>query len=380
LNSGISKVKFFLHYPDIPTVKVFYLYRAMYKWLRSLLFLFPPEFVHHFSMAVLNGISALGPGRYLLRRLFSLNDPSLENTLAGIPCKNTLGLAAGFDKNALFLQPLETLGFGIVEIGTVTPLPQSGNPRPRLFRLKKDQALINRMGFNNHGVDQIARRLEKWKNKSSPIQKRLVIGGNIGKNKITPNENAWQDYGICFEKLFPWVDYFVVNVSSPNTPGLRELQEKESLRKIFIHLQSLNKKNPQPKPLFLKISPDLTGSQLDDVIELALEIQLSGLVVSNTTIGREELKTSPEKLDQAGSGGLSGKPLRQKSTDMIRYIHEKTNHGLLLIGSGGISSAEDALEKMQAGAKGVQVWTGFIYQGPAIAKKILKGILKNHRQ
>src|SRR5450432_4796680 len=273
----------------------------MYKWLRSLLFLFPPESVHHFSMFILNGISVTSPGRYLLRKAFSVNDDALHKSFAGLNFKNPVGLAAGFDKNALYMQSLETLGFGFVEIGTVTPLAQSGNPKPRLFRLKKDVALINRMGFNNLGVDIVAARLKKWKEKDpSSGNQRFRIGGNIGKNKATPNENAWQDYNICFEKLYPWVDYFVVNVSSPNTPGLRELQEKESLRNILVRLQDLNKKYGEQKPLLLKIAPDLELSQLDDVIDLATEINLDGLVVSNTSVSREGLLHSAKELTRIG--------------------------------------------------------------------------------
>jgi dihydroorotate dehydrogenase len=345
----------------------------MYKWLRYLLFFFPPEAVHHFSMFILNGISATRPGRYMLRKAFTIEDPVLQKTFLGLSFKNLLGLAAGFDKNALYLQSLETLGFGFVEIGTVTPLAQKGNPKPRLFRLKKDEALINRMGFNNDGADQVAARLKKWKEK--PVDSgngQLIIGGNIGKNKITPNEHAWQDYATCFEKLFPWVDYFVVNVSSPNTPGLRELQEKESLRKILTHLQSLNKNHPQQKPLLLKISPDLSYTQLDDVINLALEIRLDGLVVSNTSISREGLKTTAGELEKTGAGGLSGRPIRKKSTEFILYITKKTNQRLPIIGSGGIHFAVDAKEKTDAGAELIQIWTGFIYEGPCLVKRILR--------
>jgi dihydroorotate dehydrogenase len=349
----------------------------MYKWLRSLLFIFPPESVHHFSMFILNGIAATRPGRFLLRNTFSCNDPALKTEFAGISFKNVVGLAAGFDKNALYLQSLETLGFGFIEVGTVTPLAQPGNPRPRLFRLKEDDALINRMGFNNQGVDAVVERLKKWKQKPPDSGNReLRIGGNIGKNKNTPNENAWQDYAICFEKLFPWVDYFVVNVSSPNTPGLRALQEKESLRKILTGLQELNAKYPQSKPLLLKIAPDLEISQLDDVIDLATEIRLDGLVVSNTSISREGLHTSAEKLDRIGAGGVSGKPLQKKSTELIHYIAGKTNHRLPVIGSGGIFSPIGATEKMQAGAGLIQLWTGFIYEGPGLPVKILKSLKK----
>ena len=343
----------------------------MYKWLRLFLFLFPPEFVHHFSMFVLNRISATGPGRYLLRKAFSVDDISLQKSFAGLNFKNPVGLAAGFDKNAQYLQSLETLGFGFIEIGTVTPLPQSGNPKPRLFRLKKDVALINRMGFNNQGVDMVVQRLKKWKEKpASSGNLSLRIGGNIGKNKNTPNENAWQDYYLCFEKLFPWVDYFVVNVSSPNTPGLRELQEKESLRKILTKLQEFNKKQPRQKPLLLKISPDLSLAQLDDVINLAIEINLDGLVVTNTTLSREGLLCSPAKLEKIGNGGLSGHPLQKKSTEFVQYIAQKTNYQIPMIGSGGIFNIPDVTEKMDAGAGLIQVWTAFIYLGPGLVRKL----------
>jgi dihydroorotate dehydrogenase len=345
----------------------------MYKWLRLFLFLFPPESVHHFSMFILNRISAASPGRYLLRKVFSLNDISLQKSFAGLNFKNPIGLAAGFDKNAQYLQSLETLGFGFIEIGTVTPLPQSGNPKPRLFRLKKDVALINRMGFNNHGVDMVVLRLKKWKEKPASSGNLLLrIGGNIGKNKNTPNENAWQDYYLCFEKLFPWVDYFVVNVSSPNTPGLRELQEKESLRKILTKLQEFNKKQPRQKPLLLKISPDLSLSQLDDVINLAIEINLDGLVVTNTTLSREGLLCTPEELEKIGNGGLSGHPLQIKSTEFVQYIAQKTNHQIPMIGSGGIFNIPDVKEKMEAGAGLIQVWTAFIYLGPGLVRKLLR--------
>ena len=345
----------------------------MYKWLRLFLFLFPPESVHHFSMFILNRISATSPGRYLLRKAFSLNDISLQKSFAGLNFKNPIGLAAGFDKNAQYLQSLETLGFGFIEIGTVTPLPQSGNPKPRLFRLKKDVALINRMGFNNHGVDMVVQRLKKWKEKPASSGNLLLrIGGNIGKNKNTPNENAWQDYYLCFEKLFPWVDYFVVNVSSPNTPGLRELQEKESLRKILTKLQEFNKKQPRQKPLLLKISPDLSLSQLDDVINLAIEINLDGLVVTNTTLSREGLLCTPEELEKIGNGGLSGHPLQIKSTEFVQYIAQKTNHQIPMIGSGGIFNIPDVKEKMEAGAGLIQVWTAFIYLGPGLVRKLLR--------
>jgi len=345
----------------------------MYKWLRYLLFLFPPESAHHFSMFLLNGITSTRIGRHVLRTIFTLEDPSLQRTFAGLVFKNCLGLAAGFDKNALYMQSLETLGFGFVEIGTVTPVAQSGNPKPRLFRLKKDEALINRMGFNNDGADIVCERLKKWKEKSAASgNTKLRIGGNIGKNKTTPNETAWQDYAICFEKLFPFVDFFVVNVSSPNTPGLRELQEKESLRKILTGLLELNKKQSGRKPLLLKISPDLSYEQLDDIIDLCMEIKMDGLIVSNTRVTREGLNTASDQLAKIGAGGLSGRPIRDKSTELIEYISSKTNGLLPTIGSGGIHSAADAKIKLNAGATLIQIWTGFIYEGPGLVKKILK--------
>lgn len=304
-------------------------------------------------------------------------------TSFGIPFPNKVGLAAGFDKNAKYLRELECLGFGCVEIGTVTPLPQAGNEKPRVFRLPKDKALINRMGFNNDGVKVIVERLKSWRNSQrSTVNGQLIIGGNIGKNKVTPNEDAWKDYEICFKELHPYVDYFVVNVSSPNTPGLRELQEKESLRKILTHLQQLNVSlglhtgpagfSKGDKPLLLKIAPDLTQEQIDDVIDLALEIKLDGLVATNTTISREGLTTHHSQLTTIGAGGLSGLPLKQRSTEIVQYIHQKTNGQIPIIASGGIFTGADAKEKLEAGASLVQVWTGFIYEGPGIVKNICK--------
>jgi len=296
--------------------------------------------------------------------------------LFGLHFKNPVGLAAGFDKNALYLNELEALGFGFVEIGTVTPLPQEGNEKPRLFRLPKDKALINRMGFNNHGVKAVAARLRQWRidSRLTTHDSRLIIGGNIGKNKITPNEEAWRDYEICFKELFDCVDYFVVNVSSPNTPGLRALQEKDSLRKILSHLQTINRQQTLPKPLLLKIAPDLTQDQVDDVIDLAMEIKLDGLVAANTTISREQLVTPAENLSAIGAGGLSGQPLAVRSTELVQYIYGKTNGRLPVIASGGIFTGEDAREKINAGAALVQVWTGFIYEGPGIVRQICKAL------
>jgi len=390
----------------------------MYNLLRRLLFCFPTETVHHFSMNMMKMGCSLGVIRKTISAQFAPANNTLSKELFGLRFKNPVGLAAGFDKNALYLTELEALGFGFVEIGTVTPKPQAGNDKPRLFRLPEDKALINRMGFNNDGVQVVALRLKEWREKQAASYKlqaangkrqsaignkqlpdknrstqpedthspftihhsRLIIGGNIGKNKVTPNEDAWKDYEICFRALFDCVDYFVVNVSSPNTPGLRELQEKDSLRKILSHLQTINQQESgeetdrKPKPILLKIAPDLTPQQIDDVIDLAMEIKLDGLVATNTTISRELLQTTGQQLETIGAGGLSGAPVRKRSTEIVRYIHEKTNGQLPVIASGGIFTAADAKEKLAAGASLVQVWTGFIYEGPAIVKNICNGL------
>ena len=312
----------------------------------------------------------------MITSIFKPSTINREWSIDHLNFRNPVGLGAGFDKNAKYLRELEALGFGFVEIGTVTPLPQPGNDKPRLFRLPKDKALINRMGFNNDGVKVIAERLRQWNQRSGVWSSelgvkntKLIIGGNIGKNKVTPNEDAWKDYEICFKELHPYVDYFVVNVSSPNTPGLRELQEKESLRKILRHLQMINNGKAVAKPIFLKIAPDLTTEQLDDVIDLALEIQLDGLVATNTTIDRDNLEHNLE-IGMKQAGGLSGKPLKNRSTEVVKYIFEKTKGDIPIIASGGIFTGSDAKEKFLAGASLVQVWTGFIYEGPAIVKKI----------
>ncbi|MBL7725872.1 MAG: quinone-dependent dihydroorotate dehydrogenase [Chitinophagaceae bacterium] len=346
----------------------------MYKLLRSILFCFSPEGVHHFSMNAFRFLCSTGLSRKMLSGIFSSRDAELTTGIFHLEFQNPVGLGAGFDKNALYLRELECLGFGFVEIGTVTPLPQAGNDKPRLFRLPKDKALINRMGFNNDGVKKIAMRLKEWKEKNG--NSRLIIGGNIGKNKVTPNEDAWKDYEICFKELHPFVDYFVVNVSSPNTPGLRELQEKESLRKILMHLQMINNGKAKAKPILLKIAPDLTQEQIDDVIDLALEIKLDGLVATNTTISRDGLITNNAKITTIGAGGLSGWPLKNRSTEIVNYISKKTNGSIPIIASGGIFSAADAKEKLDAGASLVQVWTGFIYEGPGIVKQICKSLYK----
>lgn len=344
----------------------------MYKILRAVFFAFDPERVHYFSMNMLRFVCRAG-----LKKIITgwFSAPRCETKFLGLTFKNPVGLAAGFDKNARYLNELEALGFGFVEIGTVTPVPQAGNESPRLFRLPKDKALINRMGFNNDGLAVVKERLVQWaadKQQDTSIQTKMIIGGNIGKNKLTSNELAWKDYETCFNGLHDYVDYFVVNVSSPNTPGLRELQEKDSLRIILNHLQIQNTTFPNKKPILLKIAPDLDKAQLDDVIDLALELNLDGLVVSNTTISRDKLSTSAERISGIGAGGLSGYPLKEKSTGIIKYIHQKTKGAVPIIGSGGIFTGLDAQEKISAGATLVQVWTGFIYEGPSIVKRICK--------
>lgn len=346
----------------------------MYQLLRFFFFLLDAEQAHYTAMNALRWLCSIPFFRKLLQVKFACTTQPVVSVW-GLAFRNPVGLAAGFDKNASYLRELETLGFGFIEIGTVTPLPQTGNEKPRLFRLPKDKALINRMGFNNEGVEAVKRRLLQWQQQQAATKlPRMLIGGNIGKNKITPNEDAWKDYEICFKELYPYVDYFVVNVSSPNTPGLRALQEKDALRTILTHLQTLRSQQLIQKPLLLKIAPDLTEAQLNDVADLALEIKLDGLVAANTTISRGGLTTAVTTVTAMGAGGLSGLPLRNRSTEVIRYLHQRTAGTLPIIGSGGIFTAADAREKMQAGASLVQVWTGFIYEGPAIANKICNGL------
>lgn len=336
----------------------------MYKSLvRSLLFHFDPEWVHHFSFKSLQNFRKVPGLSVFLRKKFQLNDPRLEREVFGIKFKNPVGLAAGFDKDAKLYKELDDLGFGFIEIGTVTPKPQPGNKKKRLFRLKEDEAIINRMGFNNDGVEAAVKRLRSNKN--------VIIGGNIGKNKITPNEKAGEDYKICFEALFDHVDYFVVNVSSPNTPNLRELQDKEPLTNLLNSLQQLNSAKPIQKPILLKIAPDLTDLQLLDIIDIVKETKIAGVIATNTTISREGL-TSENKNE---TGGLSGKPLKNRATEVIRFLSEKSENAFPIIGVGGIHSPEDALEKLDAGASLVQLYTGFIYEGPGLIKRINKAIL-----
>ncbi|MEP6596886.1 MAG: quinone-dependent dihydroorotate dehydrogenase [Ginsengibacter sp.] len=356
----------------------------MYKLLRNILFLFDAEQVHYFSMNVLRLMCRVD---FLKKVIEKKYQPGNNLTKAfGLTFKNPVGLSAGFDKNAKYLSELATLGFGFIEIGTVTPLPQKGNEKPRLFRLPKDKALINRMGFNNDGAVEVAFRLQRWQSQQSTINgQRLIIGGNIGKNKLTLNEDAWKDYETCFRELFDWVDYFVVNVSSPNTPGLRELQQKDSLKKILTNLQNINQEKAEggakePKPLLLKISPDLTALEIDDITDLSIEIKLDGIIVANTTTGRENLSTKRTSLDKIGAGGLSGKPLQQTSTNLVQYITTKTNAQLPIIASGGIFNNTEAIKKINAGAILLQVWTGFIYEGPSIVKNICNNLLYLHKK
>ncbi len=341
----------------------------MYRIVRFFLFLFNPELIHHISFKLIK-FGAITPGKsWATRLLFKVEDPRLEREVFGLKFDNPVGLAAGFDKDAKLFDELASFGFGFVEIGTVTPLPQEGNPKPRLFRLKEDNAIINRMGFNNQGIEAAVARLRRRKT-------NIIIGGNIGKNKVTPNEKAVDDYEICFEKLFPYVDYFVVNVSSPNTPGLRDLQEKAPLTALLNRLQELNSAKESRKPILLKIAPDLTNEQLDDIIEIVADTKIDGVVATNTTIDRSGLKTDKTKVEAIGNGGLSGKPVRVRSTEVIKYLADKSNRAFPIIGVGGIHSAEDALEKLDAGATLLQVYTGFIYEGPALVKRINKAILK----
>ena len=337
----------------------------MYKLLiRPLFFLFDPEKIHHFTFSLIRFSSKIPGVKSLFRSMYVVEDSSLERQLFGLHFKNPVGLAAGFDKDAKLYNELSNFGFGFIEIGTLTPKPQEGNPKKRLFRLKDDSAIINRMGFNNGGVEDAVKRLKQ--------NKGVLIGGNIGKNKITPNENAVEDYKLCFNALFDYVDYFVVNVSSPNTPNLRALQDKEPLTKLLKVLKFQNSKKQNPKPILLKIAPDLTNEQLMDIINIVSETKIDGVIATNTTISREGLQSENKKE----TGGLSGKPLTHRSTEVIRFLAKNSNKAFPIIGVGGIHSAEDALEKIEAGADLVQLYTGFIYEGPKLIKQINKALIK----
>lgn len=342
----------------------------MYKSIiKPLFFLFEPENIHHIVFKAIKFLCAIPGLPAIIKSIYSVNDKRLERKLFGLTFPNPVGLAAGFDKDAKLFDELGYYGFGFIEIGTLTPKSQPGNDKPRMFRLPEDEGLINRMGFNNGGAEAAAVRL---KNRKSNI----IIGGNIGKNKITPNEDAVSDYEKCFETLFDYVDYFVVNVSSPNTPGLRALQDKEPLTKLLLRVKELNVKKKNPKAILLKIAPDLTNEQLDDIIEIVKETKIDGVIATNTTISRENLHTPDSKLQACGAGGLSGKPLTKRSLEVVKYLSDKSNKAFPIIGVGGIHTGNDAVGMLKAGASLVQVYTGFIYEGPGIAKRINKEILK----
>ncbi|WP_338645606.1 quinone-dependent dihydroorotate dehydrogenase [Flavobacterium sp. KS-LB2] len=337
----------------------------MYKVLiRPFLFLFDPEKVHYFTFSLIRFLSKIPGFTSLFSLLYEVKDTRLETEVFGLKFRNPVGLAAGFDKDAKLYKELSNFGFGFIEIGTLTPKGQEGNPKKRLFRLKKDSAIINRMGFNNGGVKEAVKRLKE--------NKGVLIGGNIGKNKLTPNEEATSDYEICFDALYDYVDYFVVNVSSPNTPNLRALQDKEPLTQLLQTLQNMNVAKPKQKPILLKIAPDLTDEQLLDIIDIIKETKIAGVIATNTTISREGLQSDA----RTEMGGLSGKPLTKRATEVIRFLSEKSNKAFPIIGVGGIHSAEDALEKLDAGASLIQLYTGFIYEGPALVKAINKKILE----
>ncbi|QDK77444.1 quinone-dependent dihydroorotate dehydrogenase [Spirosoma sp. KCTC 42546] len=351
----------------------------MYKRIiLPILFRFDAETIHHTVTTLLKLALAIPGISAICRKLYVLEDKRLNRTVFGLTFPNPIGMAAGFDKNADLVSELSDLGFGFVEIGTVTPRPQPGNDRPRLFRLKADGGLINRMGFNNKGVGPAAERLRHFSRNRG--NRQVIVGGNIGKNKDTPNESALTDYLLSFRELFDTVDYFVVNVSSPNTPGLRDLQEREPLTKLLTALQQENHQRTAPKPILLKIAPDLTNGQLDDIISIVAETGIAGVIATNTTISRAGLRTSPADVEQIGAGGVSGQPLRERSTEVIRYLHQQSGGTFPIIGVGGIASAEDAQEKLQAGASLVQVYTSFIYEGPGLAKRINKALIGSSLQ
>jgi len=338
----------------------------MYKgFIKPILFLFDPEWVHHTVFSTLKLIHRIPGMGNLIKGFYQVKDQRLERKLFGLTFPNPVGLAAGFDKDAKLYKELSNFGFGFIEIGTLTPKPQPGNPKKRLFRLPEDGGLINRMGFNNEGVEAPIERLKR--------NKGILIGGNIGKNKLTPNEEAVSDYVQCFEALFTHVDYFVVNVSSPNTPNLRALQDKEPLTHLLQTLKDLNHSKPKPKPILLKIAPDLTEEQLVDIIDIITSVKIDGVIATNTTLSREGLHSK----NKSEMGGLSGKPVTKKSTEVIRFLYEKSKNAFPIIGVGGIHSPEDAIEKLEAGASLIQLYTGFVYEGPGVVKRINKAILKS---
>ncbi|TYP98801.1 dihydroorotate oxidase A [Tenacibaculum adriaticum] len=344
----------------------------MYKLLiRPIFFLFDPEKIHHFTFSLVKFLSKIPGIPAIFRGLYQVNDKRLERKLFGLTFKNPVGLAAGFDKNAVLYNELANFGFGFVEIGTVTPNGQVGNPKQRLFRLKQDQGIINRMGFNNEGLEAAIKQLKKNKG-------NVLIGGNIGKNTATLPENYTADYVECFKGLHPYVDYFVLNVSCPNVSSHAKLEDADYLKELITEVQKLNNQETKQKPILLKIAPDLNDHQLDEIIELVAETKIDGVIASNTSVNREGLQTSKERLQEIGNGGLSGQPIKDRSTRVIKYLADNSNKAFPIVGVGGIHSAEDALEKLHAGADLVQIYTGFIYEGPSLIKKINKAILKNN--
>ncbi len=349
------------HFPDRKRQRTLYRYI-----LKPILFRFVPEKAHNITVGLFKTLLSIPGGAWITRKMFGYESKNSSVTIDGLTFPNPVGLAAGFDKDGKYYHDMSKLGFGFVEIGTVTPLPQGGNPQPRLFRVPADKGIINRMGFNNDGVDAMVERIKKFGKPDN-----CILGGNIGKNKVTPNEKAVDDYIICFEKLYDLVDYFVVNVSSPNTPGLRELQDKKPLSII---LNALTKRNKDKKPLFLKIAPDLTEGQLNDIIELVEETGITGLIATNTTISREGLATKTAKIESIGNGGLSGAPLTNRATEVIKYLHDKSNGAFPIIGVGGICNGQDAVDKIKAGASLVQIYSGLIYSGPELVKESKKAI------
>ncbi len=345
------------------------MYRSL---IRPLFFLVDPERIHHFVFRTLKSLFMIPGMSFIMSRMFKVRSPLLERTVFGIRFPNPVGLAAGFDKDAKLFNELGCLGFGFVEIGTLTPLAQDGNPRPRMFRLPDDSALINRMGFNNRGAIDAAKRLRSKRN--------VIVGGNIGKNKVTPNEEAYHDYRKCIHELYRYLDYFVVNVSSPNTPGLRELQEKEPLMSLLHDVKETLIQLGSKLPVLLKIAPDLTDTQLDDIVQIVKDTKIDGVIATNTTISREGLRTPYNTLSLIGSGGLSGKPLTNRSTEVIRYLHKKSGGSFPIIGVGGIHTPEDAIEKLEAGASLVQLYTGFIYEGPSLVRNINRRLISYYEQ
>ena len=347
----------------------------MYKiFLKPLFFLFPAERAHHLTLFLFKLVLSIPVLGGIFKAVYKKEHPSLKRKAFGLEFPNPVGLAAGFDKDGKHYKAMSALGFGFIELGTVTPKPQVGNPQPRLFRLPGDEALINRMGFNNEGVEALVNRLKNRKKNG------LIIGGNIGKNKVTPNEEAKSDYVYCFEALFPYVDYFVVNVSSPNTPNLRALQDKEPLTALLNALQELNQAKASPKPILLKIAPDLNQAQLDDILSIVETTKIDGIIATNTTISRADLQTSKTRIEEIGAGGLSGQPLKQRSTEVIRYLSEASKGNLCIIGVGGIQNPQDALEKLEAGATLVQIYSGLIYEGPTLVKQINQALINASQQ